>query len=179
MTKASPSIARRATAASRRYPSPAPSGALRDIDAVTPVLLAQSFVDRTRFVVGGQSRGGILTIAWSGRHPTEPRAAINFVGGWMGTGCSTASTINQNLFVRGAAFAQPTIWLYGDKDPFYPLSHSRTNFVTFQAAGGKGTFDEYAPPPGSNGHGISSAPALWSGAIEAYLTARGLPTKVN
>ena len=59
--------------------------ALRDIDAVTPVLLAQPLVDRSRVVVGGVSRGGILAIAWSGRQPAVPRATINFVGGWMGT----------------------------------------------------------------------------------------------
>lgn len=154
---------------------PGADRALRDIDAVTPVILAQPFVDRSRVAVGGQSRGGILAIAWSGRQPAVPRAAINFVGGWMGTGCSTASSINQNLFRRGAAFGQPTIWLYGDKDPFYPLSHSRGNFAAFEAAGGKGAFNEYAPPTGLNGHQISSAPPLWTTALEAYLAARGLP----
>jgi dienelactone hydrolase len=158
---------------------PGADRALRDIDAVTPILLAQPFVDRSRFIVGGISRGGVLTIAWSGGHPTEPRAAINFVGGWMGTGCSTASTINQNLFVRGAAFAQPTIWLYGDKDAYYPLSHSRQNFAAFEAAGGKGTFNEYVPPGTMNGHFISSVPALWTATLETYLAERGLPAKAN
>lgn len=156
---------------------PGTERALHDIDAITPAILAQPFVDRSRVAVGGQSRGGILAIAWSGRQPTVPKAAINFVGGWMGAGCSSASTINQNLFNRGAAYGQPTIWLYGDKDPFYPLSHSRANFAVFQAAGGKGAFHEYEPPAGLNGHQISSAPALWTGVVDAYLAARGLPVK--
>jgi dienelactone hydrolase len=156
---------------------PGADRALRDIDAVTPAILAQPFVDRGRVAVGGQSRGAILAIAWSGRQPTVPRAAINFVGGWMGAACSSASAINQNLFNRGAAFGQPTIWLYGDKDPFYPLSHSRANFAAFQAAGGKGAFHEYEPPTGLNGHQISSAPSLWTGVLESYLDARGLPAK--
>lgn len=156
---------------------PGADRALRDIDAITPAILAQPFVDRSRVAVGGQSRGGILAIAWSGRQPGVQRAAINFVGGWMGTACSTATAINQNLFNRGAAYGQPTIWLYGDKDPFYPLSHSRANFAAFQAAGGKGTFNEYPPPDGLNGHQISSAPALWTGVLDAYLAARGLPAK--
>jgi dienelactone hydrolase len=149
--------------------------ALRDIDAVTPVLLAQPFVDRSRVVIGGVSRGGILAIAWSGRQPAVPRAAINFVGGWMGTRCANASTINQTLFKRGAAFGQPTIWLYGDRDPFYPLSHSRSNFAAFEAAGGKGSFNEYEPAPGASGHGISSVPSLWTSRMETYLTERRLP----
>lgn len=153
--------------------------ALRDIDAVTPLILAQPFVDPTRFAVGGQSRGGVLTIAWSGRQPTLPRAAINFVGGWMGTGCGTASSINRSLFNRGNSFSQPSIWLYGDSDPFYPLSHSRSNFAAFQAAGGRGSFHEYQPQQGMNGHQISNAPDLWSATLEAYLIERGLPAKSN
>ena len=95
----------------------------------------------------------------------------------MGAGCSSASAINQTLFNRGAAYGQPTIWLYGDKDPFYPLSHSRGNFAAFQAAGGKGAFHEYTPPEGLNGHQIGAAPQLWSATLDAYLASRGLPAK--
>ena len=121
----------------------------------------------------------VLTIAWAGRQPTLPRAAVNFVGGWMGAGCSTASTINQTLFKRGGAFTQPTIWLYGEGDSFYPLSHSRENFAAFQAAGGKGTFNAYTPANSMNGHFINSVPALWGNTMEAYLAERGLPSKAN
>lgn len=103
------------------------------------------------------------------------RAVINFVGGWMGSSCSTAKTINQTLFVRGATYGGPTLWLYGDGDPFYPLAHSRSNFEAYQAAGGKGTFNEYKPVGVQNGHGISFAPALWGATMEAYLRQRGLP----
>lgn len=159
---------------------PGADRALRDIDAATAAILAQPFVDRSRFAVGGQSRGGILSIAWTGKPVARPQAAINFVGGWMGAGCSTASTINQSLFKRGAAFPLPSIWLYGDNDSFYPLSHSRANFAAFQQAGGQGTFLEYRPPEGmTNGHYISSAPSLWTPALEAYLAERGLPAKPN
>ena len=65
---------------------------------------------------------------------------INFVGGWLGAGCSTASAVNQQLFKLGAGFPRPTLWLYGDNDPYYPLSHSEANFEAFRQAGGKGAF---------------------------------------
>jgi hypothetical protein len=74
----------------------------------------------------------------------------------------------------GAAFGQRTIWLYGDHDPYYPLSHSRANFAAFQAAGGKGAFHDFTPAAGASGHAISSQPALWSATLEAYLAQRGL-----
>ena len=86
--------------------------------------------------------------------------------------------INQDLFKRGATYGHPTIWLYGEKDPFYSLTHSRANFAAFEAAGGKGAFHEYMPPEGLNGHQIGSAPLLWSATLEAYLASRDLPAKV-
>ena len=91
--------------------------------------------------------------------------------------CSTASAVNQDLFKRGVAYGRPTIWLYGDNDPFYSLAHSRGNFAAFQATGGKGAFHGYAPPDGLNGHQIGSAPALWGATLEAYLADQGLPIR--
>lgn len=149
---------------------------LRDLDAVMPLLLAQPFVDRSRVAIAGQSRGGILTIAWTGRQPAIARASINFVGGWMGSSCSSASAINQTIFRRGVPFGQSSIWFYGDNDPFYPLSHSRSNFADFLKAGGKGEFHDYVPISG-NGHVINNTPGLWTAALEAYLAARGLPSR--
>lgn len=153
--------------------------ALADIDAVTPAILDLPFVDRTRFVVGGQSRGGILSLAWSGRRPTSPRAVINFVGGWLGGGSATGTAVNQNLMTRRATEAPPSLWLYGDQDPYYPLPFSRANFAAFETAGGKGTFHDFQPPQGLTGHEIVWAPQLWSTTLEVYLTERGLPAKAK
>jgi dienelactone hydrolase len=149
--------------------------ALRDIDAITDSVLELPFVDRTQFVVGGQSRGGILAVAWAGKHPDEPRGAINFVGGWLGAGCPTGSAVNQQLFKLGAAFPRPTLWLYGDNDPFYPLSHSQANFEAFHEAGGKGAFHEIGRSTGMDGHQIRSIDEAWSAVVAAYLRELDLP----
>ena len=156
---------------------PGADRALRDIDAITPVILAQPFVDRSRVAIGGQSRGGILAVAWSGRQPDIPRAVVNFVGGWLSSRCWSRDEVNQSLFKRGVPYGRSTIWLYGDKDPYYPLRHSRDNFAAFEAAGGKGEFHEYAPPEGLNGHQIGSAPLLWGATLDVYLADQGLPAK--
>ena len=148
--------------------------ALRDIAAATDAILAMPFVDRDRVVIGGQSRGGILAVAYAGQHPERLKGVINFVGGWMGTTCSNASTINQTLFRRGARYPRDTLWLYGEGDQFYPLSHSEQNFAAFQAAGGKGTFHEF-PLPGSSGHYVFMNPEIWKPVVESYLKSLGLP----
>ncbi len=158
---------------------PGADRALKDIDAATAAILELPFVDRGQFAVGGQSRGGILTIAWTGRQPDRPKAAINFVGSWMGAGCSSASAINRTLLNRGATYRQPSLWLYGENDSFYPISHTRANFEAFQAAGGKGSYHAFTPGSGMNGHFINVAPVLWASTMEAYLTERGLPAKAR
>ncbi len=94
----------------------------------------------------------------------------------MGTGCMNAERINQEIFQRGARYLGDTLWLYGEDDPFYPLSHSRKNFDAFQKAGGKGTFNSF-PKAKSIGHRLVFYAAVWGPAVEDYLNSLGLPTR--
>ncbi len=142
--------------------------ALRDIEAIIPALVRRPEVAPSRILIGGQSRGGVLSVAYSGAHPEQIFAIINFVGGWVGDGCTTASAINQNLFEQGARFKRPMLWLYGRHDPFYSISHSRENFAAFQKAAGQGSFLEF-DVPGGYGHDVIRHPQLWSAPIGNYL----------
>jgi pimeloyl-ACP methyl ester carboxylesterase len=63
-------------------------------------------VASSRLLIGGQSRGGVLSVAYAGRHPEDIEGVINFVGGWVGDRCSTAAVINQTLFKQGARFGR-------------------------------------------------------------------------
>ena len=157
---------------------PGADRALGDIEAAMDVIRAMPFVDRTRVVIGGQSRGGILSVAYAGRRGEQVKGVINFVGGWNGTRCAHASENNQALFLRGARYPGETLWLYGDEDPFYSLAHSRANFAAFQAGGGLGTFVEFPKPSSAIGHRIVGFPDMWRAAVEAYLARRGLPATV-
>lgn len=143
--------------------------AVSDLDAVMSHVKTMATVDSRRLMIGGVSRGGILSVVYAGARPDEFEGVVNFVGGWVGDRCLDAGRVNPVLFRRGAAFKKPELWLYGDKDPFYSLDHSRANFDAFVAAGGKGSFLTYAPPPGQIGHLIHQTPALWSAAMDSYL----------
>lgn len=143
--------------------------ALSDMDAAADYLAARPDVDRKRMVIGGQSRGGIASVAYAGTRPTRFAGVINFVGGWVGDRCVNAAAINTASFKRGAAYAAPMLWLYGENDPFYRVSHSKSNFDAFIQAGGKGAFKAFAPSGGLNGHGLISMPDLWRSDITSYL----------
>jgi hypothetical protein len=93
--------------------------------------------------------------------------------------CRQGLAINQNLLNRGVTWGQPSLWLYGDKDSFYPLEDTKAEFDAFLAAGGKGVWHDYQPPEagGLNGHQIYQMPRLWTADLEAYLAERGLPSR--
>jgi dienelactone hydrolase len=155
---------------------PGADRALTDIAAAVEVLLQRPDVARRLILMAGVSRGGILSIAYVGAHPREVVGVINFVGGWMGEGCRNANEINGTLFKRGGMFPHPTLWLYGNHDPFYSLDHSRANFAAFQTAGGKGSFFAFEVP-GGDGHRLMSSPPLWTSHVDRYLNSIGVEAK--
>ncbi|WP_052771931.1 alpha/beta hydrolase family protein [Vibrio mexicanus] len=148
--------------------------ALDDVHASVEAIEAMPFVDTENLIIGGISRGGILSTAYAGEHPDKFKGIINFVGGWMGDGCPTAEGINGSLFVRGAATKVESIWLYGNNDHYYRMSHSQSNFNKFVAAGGKGDFHQVNVEPGQNGHFIGSYPQKWTALMDEYLDDRNL-----
>lgn len=144
--------------------------AMADLDVVMAHLQQRPDVDRARLLIGGVSRGGILSVAYAGTRPAMFLGVVNFVGGWLGDACREAAVaVNRNGFTRGAAFARPTLWLYGEHDAYYLLEHSRASFDAFRAAGGQGRFVGYALPTGQDGHGIHNHPPLWQADLDGYM----------
>ncbi len=152
---------------------PGAERALSDVDAALEAL-SPSDMDSANVVMAGISRGGILSIAYAGRHPDKVKGVVNFVGGWISDGAGTASRINQTIFGFGTNFKQKTLWLYGHDDPFYAVAHSKQNFDAFVAAGGKGTFHEFQLPQGS-GHVVHEWPDVWQPPVRDYMCEIGYP----
>ncbi|MGH6838681.1 MAG: alpha/beta hydrolase family protein [Methylocella sp.] len=142
--------------------------ALNDIKAAIAALQRRPDVAGKRLLIGGESGGGILSIAYAGGHPQQIAGVINFVGGWVGERDRTASEINGGLFERGAKYDRATLWLYGRGDRTFSIAHSRSNFETFANAGGTGEFIEF-DVPGGDGHSLSGYPDLWREHVEKYL----------
>lgn len=143
--------------------------ALEDIHAAVGALRQRADVNDQAILLAGNSRGGVLSIAYAGLHPKQTHAVINFVGGWIGDDCDSADEINQSLFTQGAGYPRETLWLYGKDDYFYSIKHSRKNFKAFQQAGGRGEFVETTVRGENNGHWVMSIPALWQSPVMHYL----------
>jgi pimeloyl-ACP methyl ester carboxylesterase len=143
--------------------------AIGDIAAAIAALRLRPDVRKGPILVGGQSRGGLLSVAYAGRHPEQVRGVINFVGGWLAETCSTAAAINSALFQQGTAYRRSTLWLYGKNDATYSIEHSRSNFHTFVQAGGMGKFYELLVPNSARGHLLISWPEQWLPFVEQYL----------
>lgn len=155
-----------------KYSIPGADRALEDVDAITDVILEEPFVDGTRVVVGGQSRGGILSVAHSGQRPELYRGVINFVGGWWGGKRDNAKKINNTIFKYGVPFGKETLWLYAKDDPYYSTITTQGYFKKFEKAGGIGTY--VSDFPRKIGHGLVNIPEHWGPVVDAYLERMGV-----
>ena len=138
--------------------------AVEDLDAVVDHLRDLPDVDLGQLAIGGVSRGGILSIAYTGMRPGIFHGAVNFNGGWLGRGCVNYESVNPTIFTRGASAAIPTLWLHGTRDQYYRIEHCRRNFETFLSAGGQGKF-----VAANAGHALLFKPALWKDHLDLYL----------
>ena len=149
--------------------------ALGDIEAAIAALRARPEVRKGPILIGGQSRGGLLSLAYAAKHPDQVLGVINFAGGWLAETCGMAGTLNKALFRRGASYPRPTLWLYGKGDVTYSMEHSRANFEAFVRAGGKGSFHDLAVPKSTPGHLLVLWPERWSPLAAQYLRELGPP----
>ncbi len=142
--------------------------ALEDLDAVIEYVKTQPYVDPTRIILAGQSRGGFLSVVYAGRHPEKIVGVLNFAGGWWGERMPTADFNLTQFRQAGRTAKVPMLWLYAGHDSFYSLAYTEKNFAEFRAAGGKGRLLE-VPDIQGEGHFLVTWPEKWADAATAYL----------
>lgn len=150
------------------------NSAVEDLDGVFTFIRKQAWADTSKILIGGVSRGGILSVIYAGRRPDMLKGVINFVGGWMSERCFP--DYNGRFFAEAAQKAAvPMIWLYAENDNYYSPTAIKSYRADFEKAGGKGAFHLFKDI-GGNGHYLSSKPLFWRAAMDEYLNQLGLST---
>lgn len=152
-----------------------------------------SYVDASRWIVAGQSVGGLTTVATVGRNPKGLIGGINFAGGTggnpdrtPGNPCGVAQIANYWGSIAKTA-STPMLWLYWKNDKFWGEKFPKNWHETWIGGGGKADF-KMLPAVGDDGHaGLNIDMDTWLPMVDEYLNKLGFdkvaivvkPTKSN
>ncbi len=151
-----------------------------DVKGVLDYVTQQSWADKDRIVILGQSHGGWTTLAFGPLNYPGVKALVNFAGGLRQESCIAW----ENNLAKGAAdyggqTRLPSLWFYGDNDSFFKTETYRAMFDKYTAAGGPaqlvafGTF-------GADAHsmfGSRSGSPIWQPEVTKLLAKVGLPSE--
>jgi carboxymethylenebutenolidase len=103
--------------------------AMADLERVIAHLRAQNFVLGDRLGITGFCMGGTLAFLAACKFPTDFKAAVPFYGGGIADDSPTAA-LNSAAELRA-----PVLCLFGERDPYIPLSQVRKIEDTLRALG--------------------------------------------
>jgi dienelactone hydrolase len=153
--------------------------AIEDTDHVMAYVRNLPYVDGSRIVLAGHSRGGILSVAYASQRPGVARGVVNFVGGWTSDGCSErAGRFNEMVFrdagAASAAARVPMLFLYAENDSYYSPESIRNFGALFENGGGT-VFLRLYRAVGRDGHGLFAHPSIWKDDLGFFLQKLELP----
>lgn len=155
-------------------------GGVESVLSVIAFAKAQDFVDGRRFMVMGQSVGGLLSVGVGAANPQGLLAVINFAGGHggrpeqsPGTPCAPEK-LRQVFADAGKTSRVPALWIYTENDQYFGPAHSQDWHQAFVGAGGRADF-RLLPPFDSDGHRLFVRGAkIWQPVVAAFLESVGL-----
>lgn len=137
------------------------------------------FVDTSRWIVAGQSVGGLTSVATVWRHPAGLLGGINFAGGTGGDPeRSPGRPCNpQRIASYWGANAReavaPMLWLYWENDEYWGADNPKRWHAAWVEGGGKAEFHQLAAA-GKTGHGAMNFDMdHWVPYAEAFLAKLG------
>ena len=137
------------------------------------------FVDASRWIVAGQSVGGLTSVATIWRHPPGLVGGINFAGGTggdpersPGRPCNP-QRIESYWGSKAGESVAPMLWLYWENDEYWGPDNPKRWHAAWTAGGGKAEFHQLAAA-GKTGHGAMNFDMdHWVPHAEAFLGALG------
>ena len=147
--------------------------AVQDTDAAVAYARTLPFVDASRVVLAGSSRGGLLSLVYAARRPDVAVGVVSFVGAWTSQSCSRGFH-ESALAEAGRAARAPSLWLYAENDSYFSTDDVRRYAAAYEKAGGRLQLRLY-PYSGGDGHLFwFRAPELYRDDLLAFLKGLGL-----
>ncbi|MEP6503522.1 MAG: dipeptidyl aminopeptidase [Betaproteobacteria bacterium] len=147
-------------------------------------LKTQPWADANHVLLVGQSVGGLTTVAAGARPLPGVVGYINFAGGSGGSperspGASCDPDQLTQLYAGwGRTTTLPNLWVYAANDQYWGPDEPRAWHAAFARGGSPSTFVQAPAVADGDGHGLSRhAEALWSDALDAFITRIGFPGK--
>jgi len=137
------------------------------------------YVDASRWLVAGQSVGGLTAVATVGRAPMGLLGGINFSGGTGGNPdlspanpCNPAATTRYWGDIAKNAKV-PMLWMYWENDKYWGPSIPKTWHRAWVEGGGHAQFAALSPS-GDNGHsGVGEDMDHWLPVVDRFLRELG------
>jgi dienelactone hydrolase len=153
-----------------------------DLQGALDYLRNQSWVDKDRILVAGQSYGGLTALAFGTRHFPGVRGLINFAGGLKmhGGDCRWQASLVQAFADYGAKSDLPSLWFYGENDRHFGPKLAARMYDAYVQAGGHAQLIAYGPFK-NDAHGMSGSRdgvKIWWPETEKFLKTIGMPTDV-
>ena len=137
------------------------------------------YVDASRWIVAGQSVGGVASVATVWRRPAGLVGAINFAGGTGGNPHVSPGRPCQPQRLaalwrsKAAEAVAPMLWLYWENDEYWGAENPKRWAEAWTEGGGRAEFHQLAPA-GKTGHGAMAFDMdHWVPYAEAFLARLG------
>jgi dienelactone hydrolase len=152
-----------------------------DLQSVLNYIGTQSWADKDRVIVAGQSYGGLATMAFGTRGYPGVKGLINFAGGLKihGGSCQWENSLAQAFGEFGKSTMVPSLWFYGENDSHFGPALAQRLRDTYVQAGGNaqlvsfGTFKRDAHGMASSWDGVK----IWWPETKRFLQSVGMPTE--
>lgn len=150
-----------------------------DLQATLNYIITQSWADKSRILVGGQSYGGLATMAFGTRGFPGVKGLLNFAGGLRlhGGSCPWQASLVNAFAGFGKHTMVPSLWFYGANDRHFDPELAAKMHQAYVSAGGNAKLIAFGPFK-SDAHGMSSSwdgVKIWWPETEKFLRKIGMP----
>jgi dienelactone hydrolase len=152
-----------------------------DLQAAMTYIVTQSWADKSRILVAGQSYGGLTTMAFGAHAYPGVKGLINFAGGLriFGSDCQWRNSLIDAFATFGKHTTVPSLWFYGANDKHFNPELAEKMYEAYTGAGGSAKLIAYGPFK-QDAHGMSSSwdgVKIWWPETENFLKQVGMPTE--